>query len=99
MHARGVDVLFRDVTIRIQLRGYDQGRAWRHAPEAWTGMWKVGYLSSASEEEDWFSQARRGVGCVRGLGQMEKSGVSLSLCRKTFKLKGNKKFGTWTKKS
>ena len=25
--------------------------------------------------------------------------VSLSLCRKTFKLKGNKKFRTWTKKS
>ena len=39
------------------------------------------------------------VGCALGLGQMEKSGVSLSLCRKTFKLKGNKKFRTWTKKS
>ena len=25
--------------------------------------------------------------------------VSLSLCQKTFKLKGNKKFRTWTKKS
>ena len=39
------------------------------------------------------------VGCARGLGQIEKSGVSLFLCRKTFKLKGNKKFRTWTKKS
>ena len=39
------------------------------------------------------------VGCTRGLGQMEKSGVSLSLCRKTFKPKGNKKFRTWPKKS
>ena len=27
------------------------------------------------------------VRCTHGLGQMEKSGVSLSLCRKTFKLK------------
>ena len=39
------------------------------------------------------------VGCAHGLGQMEKSGVSLSLYWKTFKLKGNKKFRAWTKKS
>ena len=39
------------------------------------------------------------VGCARGLGRMEMSGVSLTLCGKTFKLKGNKKFRTWTKKS
>ena len=38
-----------------------------------------------------------------GVGQMEKPEqkecVSLSLCWRTFKLKGNKKFHTWTKKS
>ena len=39
------------------------------------------------------------VGCALVLGQMEKSGVSLSLCWRIFKLKGNKKFRTWTKKS
>ena len=41
-----------------------------------------------SEEEEWLSLARRGLECV-----------SLSLCRRTFKLKGNKKFRTWNKKS
>ena len=39
------------------------------------------------------------VGCARVLGQMKKSGVSLSLYRKTFQLQGNKKFRTCTKKS
>ena len=39
------------------------------------------------------------AGDARDVGQMEKSGESLSLCRKTFKLKGNKKFRAWTKKS
>ena len=33
-------------------------------------------------------------GCARVLGQMDKSGVYLSICRKTFKLKVNKKFRT-----
>ena len=42
------------------------------------------------EEEDCLSLARRSqasglvADVARGLGQMEKSGVSLSLCRKTF---------------
>ena len=40
---------------------------------------------------------------MEGVGQMKKPEkkecLSLSLCRKTFKLKGNKKFRTWTKKS
>ena len=31
--------------------------------------------------------------------RIERLCLSLSLCRKTFKLKGNKKFRTWTKKS
>ena len=63
------------------------------------GFWKksVSWILGP-DENGWLSLARR-VGCARGLGQMEKSGVSLSLCRKTFKLKGNKKFRTWTKKS
>ena len=39
-HARRADVSFRDVTIRIPDRGCDQGREWRHAPEAWAEIWE-----------------------------------------------------------
>ena len=65
---------------------------------------KVSELSSASEEEGWLSLARRGlVSSAHVVWSWWKSQyrkmVSLSLCRKTFKLKGNKKFRTWTKKS
>ena len=104
MHARGADMSFRDVTIKILDRGCDQGREWRHAPEAWAEIWKVRELSSASGEDGWLSLARRGlvsgahVVWGRWKSQYRKM-LSLSLCRNAFKLKGNKKFRTWTKKS
>ena len=37
---RGVDVLFRDVTIKITDRGFDQGCEWRHPPEALAEIWE-----------------------------------------------------------
>ena len=65
------------------------------------GFWKSQLVESCLgwRRLTFVSSPRPCVGCARGLGQMEKSGVSLSWCRKTFKLKGNKKFCTWTKKS
>ena len=39
-HARGVNVSFRDVTIKIPDSGCDQGCEWRHAPEAWAEIWE-----------------------------------------------------------
>ena len=38
--AHGADVPFRDVTIKIPDRGYDQGCEWRHTPEAWAKIEK-----------------------------------------------------------
>ena len=80
----------------------DQGCEWCHAPEALAEIWEksVSWVLP-SEEEGWLSLARRGLAAdvARGLGQIEKWVGSLSLYRKTFKLKGNKKFRTWTKKS
>ena len=87
------------------------GCEWRHAPEARARKIleilkkSVAELSPASEENGWLSLARGGLGEVSHEigGQMKKPElkecVSLSLCRRTFKLKGNKKFRTWTKKS
>ena len=37
---RGVDVSFRDVTIKIPERGCHEGGEWRHAPEAWAEIWE-----------------------------------------------------------
>ena len=83
-----------------------RGCEWRHAPEAREEDFKDFEKSQLAE---FCLRGRRltfaclprplAAGVTLGLGQMEKSGVSLSLCRKTFKLKGNKKFRTWTKKS
>ena len=100
------DVSFRDVTIKIPDRGYDQGCEWRHAPEAWAEIWEKKWVSWVlpSEEEGWLSRARRGLASGahvvwgRWKSQHIKM-VSLSICRKPFKLKGNKRFRTWTKKS
>ena len=36
----GADVSFRDVTIRIPDRGYNQGREWYQAPELWAEIWE-----------------------------------------------------------
>ena len=38
---RGAHVSFRDVTIKIPDRRYDQGCEWRHAPEAWAEIWEM----------------------------------------------------------
>ena len=62
-------------------------------------------MRPTSGEDGWFSLARRDLcgGCHTRCGRMtkpeQKECVSLSLCRRTFKLKGNKKFRTWTEKS
>ena len=40
VHARGTDVSFRDVTMKIPDRGCDQGSEWRHAPETWAEIWE-----------------------------------------------------------
>ena len=50
-----------------------------------------------SEEDGWLSGPHVLWG-ADGKASIKKI-VPLSLCRKTFKLKGNKKFRTWTKKS
>ena len=101
---RGADVSFRDVTIKIPDRGCDQGCEWRHAPEAWAEIWEKSVCWVHASEEGWLSLAHRGL--VAGTHviwgrwkSQHRKMVSLSLCRKTFKLKGNKKFRTWTKKS
>ena len=84
---------------------WTRGCEWRHAPE--TRAEDFGDFEKSQLVEFCLGGRRLMfacspwpcVECARCLGQMEKSGVSLSLCRKTFKLKGNKKFRTWTKKS
>ena len=52
----GVDVSFRDVTIKIPDRGCEQGCEWRHAPEAWAEIWEksVSWIL-AWKEESWLS--------------------------------------------
>ena len=95
--ARGADVSFRDVTIKIPERGCDQECEWRHAPEAWAEIWEksVSWVPG-SEEDGWLSWPH--VLGSRWKSQHRKM-VSLSLCRKTFQLKVYKTFRTWTKKS
>ena len=88
------------------------GREWRHAPEvrAWRilGILKksVSWVENWTlDENGWLSLARGGFRQVshESWGQMkkpeQKECVSLSLCRRTFKLKGYKKFRIWTEKS
>ena len=81
------------------------GCEWRHEPEVCAedfGRFEKSQLIESCLGRRWLTFACSlwpCIRCARGLGQMEKSGVSLSFCRKTFKLKGNKKFRTWTKKS
>ena len=72
------------------------------------GFWRKSVSWVLGPEEDsWLLGQARGlvagaprvcVGVGRWKSQHRKM-ISLSLCRKTFKLKGNKKFRTWTKKS
>ena len=82
------------------------GDGWRHAPEAWVEIWEksVSWVL-ASEEDVWLSELTDALWQVshvvggRWKSQHRKIVYSLSLCRKTFQLKGNKKFRTWTEKS
>ena len=80
---------------------------WKSA-EDFGRFWKSKWVEirPASGEDGWFSLARGDLcgGCYtcweegRWKSQYRKI-VPLSLCRRTFKLKGNKKFRTWIKKS
>ena len=69
------------------------------------GIWKKSENRVlASEEDGWLSELaevlRRGLHVVWGRWKSQhRKMVSFSLCRKTFNLKGNKKFRTWTKMS
>ena len=102
--ARGEDVSFTDVKIKIPDRKCDQGAC---AEDFGRFLRKVRSWVLQSEEEGRLSFAHRGL--VAGAHVMMGGGgrwksqhrkiVPLSLGRKTFKLKGNKKFRTWTKKS
>ena len=100
-----VDVSFVDVKMEVPHRGCE----WRHAPEAcaeYSGRFeKVSVLSLVFRRRRvTFASSQWPCGeCHTCWGRRWKSQhrnmVPLSLCRKTFKLKGNKKFRTWTKKS
>ena len=100
---------FTDSKIKIPERGCDQGYEWRRALEACAedlGGFEKSQLSwerDTEREGSTFGARRvqtnlRATGAPQDGGQMEKPEekecVSLSLCRKTFKLKGNKKFRT-----
>ena len=106
-HTRGEDVSFRDVKIKIPDRKYDQRdlndvmhrKRARRILEIWekSESWVL-----ASEEHGWLSELAEALRRVphviwRRWKSQHREMVSLSLCRKTFKLKGNKKFRTWTK--
>ena len=73
--ARGADVSFRDVTIKITDSGCDQGCEWHHAPEAWAEIWEksVNWVPG-SEEEGWLSVARRGLAARVTRGQVGADG-------------------------
>ena len=78
---------------------------WKHAQRI-LGFWKKsvsGVLTS--EEYGWLSELTKDLQRVshvvwgRWKSRHRKIVPLSSLCQKTFKLKGNKKFRTWTKKS
>ena len=107
--ARRADVSFRDVTIKIPDSGCDQGCEWRHAPEAWAEMWEkwVSWILPRKKKVDFrllaearpvaLGRCRTWFG-VDGKVSIERWYLSPHV-EKPFKLKGNKKFRTWTKKS
>ena len=107
VHARaGADVSFRDVTIKIPDRGRHQGCDWRHVPEAWAEIFQKRQLveSCRPKKKGDFRLLAEALWWVPhvvwgGSKSHYRKMVSLSLYRKTFKLKGNKIFRTWTKKS
>ena len=60
--ALGADVSFRDVTIKIPDRKWEQGCEWRPASEVWADIWEksVSWVP-APEEDGWLSLAHRGL--------------------------------------
>ena len=108
--ARGADVSFRDVTIetpdrKMWLRDVNDVIHRKRARRI-LEIWKKSQLSwvLASEEDGWLSELaealRRALHVTWGRWKSQhRKIVYLSLCWKTFQLKGNKEFRTWTKKS
>ena len=99
--SRGADVSLTDVKIKIPGQGDVNDVMHRKRARRILGdLRKVSWVLR-SEEEGWLSLARSGLvaGATRVGGGWGRKIVplSLSLCRKTFKLKGYKKFRTWTK--
>ena len=98
-HVRRVDVSLRYVTIGYRVRMTSGARRI-------SGIWrKLVEMRPASGEDGWLSLARGDLcgGCHTCWGggrwkSQNRKIVPLSLCRRTFKLKGNKKVRTWTKK-
>ena len=63
VHARErADVSFRDVTIKIPDRGYDQGCEWRHAPETWAEIWeKLVEIETWARPDEFVRYGRRAL--------------------------------------
>ena len=109
VRACGVDVSFRDVAIDTPDRKCDRGM-WMTSCTGSVrgGFWGFEKKSKsrvlASEEDGWLSElaeALHGGGREGADGKVviERLCLSLPYVEKPFKLKGNKKFRTWTKKS
>ena len=106
--ACGADVSFRDVTIKIPDRRYDQGCEWRHAPEAWAEIWEksVSWVLASAEEDVWLSELPKALHRLSHVvvvvvvvvvgGQMENSSlkddISLPYVEKPFNSKVIKSF-------
>ena len=95
--ARGVDVSFRDVTIKIPDSRCDQGCEWRHTPEAWAEIWE----KSVSWDWDlgearWICALRAPRLCVCGGGDgnavIDRLCLSLPYVEKPFNSKVIKSF-------
>ena len=84
---------------------------WHHAPEARGRFWEI-LKRSVSWDEPCLGRRRLALACSQRplwrvphvLGEQMKMSewkdyASLFLCRRTFKIKGNKKFRTWTERS
>ena len=112
VHARsggGANVSFRDVKIKIRDRGMWMTSCTRSGRRILGDLKKSVELrtrlrtrridfrgSKRPDEFVWYGRRTDGEQMVK---QEQKECFSLSLCWRTFKLKGNKRFCTWTKKS
>ena len=105
MRAGRADVSLRDVTI-AQMKNGARECGWCHAPEArggFGGFWKSQWIEFCLRRRRLaFACSPKPGQCVGGgrwKSQNWKNVYLSFLCRRTFKLKGNKKFCTWTNKS